>query len=205
MSNSKKSRGLIDELNELKAKLFDKEKKFKELENYLANMEFKLDEARRKNEELEKKITHQERAVVIREWFTKIWGVLCVLCLNLKAALIDLKILIIAAVLIFIGLDLVTYSGNGAFGIFWNSVDFQTINLLSFGPFGLLLLGLLAIYKWVVNNSRWQPQPSTWTWGKWIAVGFVALLAAVTIIVVVAIFRLDAIIALLRWLRANPS
>jgi hypothetical protein len=199
---SKTDKGLVAELNELKATVFNRDKRIKDLEVSLVLKNTELDQASHRNYLLERQIVRQEHWVILRNGLAKIWNIIIILCANLKAALIDLKLLIVAAILILGGLDVATYSGNGTYGIFWNAADSQTIALLSFG---LLLLGFLAIYKWIVNQSNWQPQPSAWTWAKWVTVGIVALLAAVTIITVVALFRLEIIINFLKWYATTNS
>jgi hypothetical protein len=77
----------------------------------------------------------------------------------------------------------------------WNGVNVSSFEYLRYIA---LVLGTLAVYRWITNNARWEPKPLSG--GRWVALIVVSVVVSIAVVLVFAIIYLPWIIQLMYYL-----
>ena len=102
----------------------------------------------------------------------------------------ELKLLIVGSVLLWLFLV-----ARAEWFIEWVQYDYgatQTFQLV------VLFFSAFAFWRWIQNQSKWEPKL---TGGRWIALALVGVTACLTVVTVFAIVHMEQLIRLLTFLR----
>jgi len=104
----------------------------------------------------------------------------------------ELKLLIVGTFLFYLFIMPLSWDTLGV-----DYTAFQWIRFIA------LALGSFAVWRWIMNNARWEPKPLSG--GRWIALVLVAVIVCSAVITVVAIMYMPQLIELIRFLRTTTG
>lgn len=100
----------------------------------------------------------------------------------------ELKLLVVGSVLLYLFIMPLPWDAPGI-----DYTAFQWIRFIA------LVLGSLAVWRWITNNARWEPKPIGG--GRWVALVLVSIIVCSAVIIVFAIIYMPQLISLIQFLK----